>query len=344
MTSAQPADISSPKSSAFAEGPATLEASQLSKGTRLCSVDLQVRDGETLVVVGPSGAGKTSLLRVLAGLERPDSGTVRVRGRDLAMGAANRRIALVFSDDTLFPHLTLYENLAFPLRAKRVQRSIVQTRVQAIARHLEIAAHLNDRPARLSGGQRARAALGRALLSDPLVLLLDEPLAHIDPQLRARVQRYFSNIHEAFSGAAIHVTHDHTQAFALGGRVAIMMHGRIVQIGEPREVYDFPANIEIARFLGSPPMNLLNDDMYIIGIRPEHLSFSPDAALRGRVLAHECNGPDTYVRLQTEREEIVVRTAFGDTCVPPPGEEAGISLDPRFIRRFDRTTGRLLRD
>lgn len=343
-TSAPPTDTSSPKSSAFTEGAATLQASKLSKGTRIREIDLQVRDGETLVVLGPSGAGKTSLLRVLAGLERPDSGTIRVGGNELRASAANRRIALVFSDDTLFPHLTLYENLAFALKIKRLPGSIVKTRVEAIAQHFEISEHLHERPARLSGGERARASLGRALLSDPLVLLLDEPLAHVDPQLRARVQRYLRDIHQAFSGAAIHVTHEHVQAFALGRRLAIMMQGRIVQIGEPRDVYDFPATIDVARFLGSPPMNLLNDGMNIIGIRPEHLSFSAQADVRGRVLTHESNGPDLFVRLQSDRGEMLVRAAFGDTAVPAPGEEAGIAFDPRFVRRFDRNTGALLHD
>lgn len=321
---------------------AALQARDLCKGTRLRGVSLSVRDGETLVVLGPSGAGKTTLLRVIAGLEHTDSGTLLLDGRNLLrVPTQQRRVAVVFQDDALFPHMTVYENLAFALRMRRANVHEIDARVRSVANTLEIAAHLKHRPARLSGGERQRAALARAVLSDPRVLLLDEPLAHLDPQLRAHVRRQFIQFRREFSGAAIHVTHDHVEALSMGQRLAIMIEGRIVQTGEPEEVYHSPANVAVARFLGSPPMNLLEGDMEITGIRPEHVRIDPAAQLRGRVLACESSGADFFVQVLTTRGEVIARIAASQV-IPPTGAEIGIAFDERFIRRFDRTTGVLL--
>jgi|SRR5579884_710296 len=339
-TLAQSKDGSSPKSSAF-DKPALL-AQDLHKGRRLCGVSFSVADGETLVILGPSGAGKTSLLRLIAGLEAAESGSLALDGRDL-LGVApqHRRVAFVFQDDALFPHMTVYENLAFALRMKRARASEIDARVRDVASALDIAAHLRHRPARLSGGERQRAALARAVLSDPRVLLLDEPLAHLDPQLRVHVRRQFVQFRRAFSGAAIHVTHDHTEALSMGSRLAIMIEGRIVQIGEPARVYDAPANIEVARFFGSPPMNLLDGEMDITGIRPEHVQMDPSAQLRGRVLSRESTGADIFVQVSTPRGELLARVPASQNS-PNVGDEVGVVFDERFVRRFDRTTGVLL--
>ena len=305
-------------------------------------VSFSVDDGQTLVVLGPSGAGKTSLLRLVAGLESSDSGTLTLDGRDLLpLAPKRRRVAFVFQEDALFPHLTVYENLAFPMRMKRTRRAEIDARVRQVAGVLEIDAHLRERPARLSGGERQRAALARAILSDPRVLLLDEPLAHLDPQLRVYVRRQFIQFRREFAGAAIHVTHDHTEALAMGNRLAIMIGGRIVQTGDPDRVYDAPATTEVARFLGSPPMNLLNGEMQIVGIRPEHVRIDATAQLRGRVIARESTGADAFLQLSTPRGDLLARLS-GALRVPLIGEEVGISLDERFVRRFDRTTGALI--
>ena len=286
------------------------------------------------MVLGPSGAGKTTLLRVLAGLETSEGGSIRLDGRDItALPAQKRRIALVFQEDALFPHMSIRENLSFGGASAE--------QVAEIAGALEIADHLRERPARLSGGERQRAALARAMLSDPRVLLLDEPLAHLDPQLRVRVRRQFAGFRRHFSGPAIHVTHDHVEALSIGDRLAIMIDGRIVQHGTPREVYDSPANLRIARFFGSPAMNLLEAEMEIHGIRPEHVRFDEASGLRGRVLAHEFTGADTFVRVATARGEMLARCTNAGAC-PAIAQEVGIALLPAFVRRFNRTTGDLI--
>ncbi len=294
------------------------------------------------MILGPSGAGKTSLLRVIAGLEDAESGTLELDGRDLlGMPGQRRRVGIVFQEDALFPHMTIFENLAFALRMKRERSAEIASRVDAVAQALDIASHLRHRPSRLSGGERQRAALARAVLSDPRVLLLDEPFAHLDPQLRAHVRRQFVTFRHTFTGAAIHVTHDHVEAMSIGDRLAIMMNGGIVQCGEPQTVYDFPANVEIARFLGSPPMNLLDGEMEITGIRPENVRIDPHAALRGSVVSRERAGADTFVQVRTPLGEVSARLQQTQP-VPQIGEELGVAFDQRFVRRFDRTTGALL--
>jgi ABC-type sugar transport system ATPase subunit len=326
-------DASLPKSFAFAE---LRKVFRDIRGRRaaLDGVSFSVGDGETFVVLGPSGAGKTTLLRVLAGLERADGGSIQLDGRDItSLPAHKRRIAMVFQDDALFPHLSIRENLRFA--------GASEERMQSVARALDIDAHVAERPARLSGGERQRAALARAVLSDPRVLLLDEPFAHLDPQLREHVRRQFAEFRKNFSGAAIHVTHDHVEALAIADRLAIMIDGRFVQHGTPREVYDFPANIRVARFFGSPAMNLLNGEMEIAGIRPEHVRLDDTSAFRGRVIAHEYSGADTFVRIATPRGEMLVRCPAADT-LPAADREVGIDLPPAFVRRFNRTTGDLL--
>lgn len=323
-----------PKSFAFADLRKTFRDAR-GRRAALDGVSFSVGDGETLVVLGPSGAGKTTLLRVLAGLEAADSGSIALDGRDItSLQPDRRRIAMVFQDDALFPHMTIAQNLAFA--------GAGEDRVHSVARALEIDRHLRERPARLSGGERQRAALARAVLSDPRVLLLDEPLAHLDPQLRVHVRRQFAEFRRQFSGAVIHVTHDHVEALSVGDRLAIMIDGRIIQHGSPRDVYNYPSNVRVARFFGSPAMNLLDGEVEIAGIRPEHVQFDETSALRGRVLAHEFTGADTFVRVATSRGEVLARCSAADNP-PLPGREVGIHLPLAHVRRFDRTTGDLLK-
>ena len=295
-----------------------------------------------LVVLGPSGAGKSTLLRVIAGLETPDSGTIALDGRDLLTAPpAQRRVALMFQDDALFPHMTVYENLAFPLRLRRVPRAHADARIREAAHALDIARHLEERPARLSGGERQRAALARAVLSDPRMLLLDEPLAHLDPQLRVHVREQFAHFRRSFPGVAVYVTHDHVEALAVADLLAVLMNGRIEQFGAPQTVYDYPANVRVARFLGSPPMNVLDGDECLFGIRPEHVLLDAAAPLRGRVLDVRSSGPDRYVHVRTQRGELIVRSQ-ADLPAFSRGDEVGIRFAAAHVRRFDRSTGALL--
>lgn len=294
------------------------------------------------MILGPSGAGKTTLLRVIAGLEQPDSGALRLDGRDLLQVPVSRRqVALVFQDDALFPQMTVFENLAFPLRMRRTPAAHIEKRVRESAAALSIERHLRERPARLSGGERQRAALARALLSDPRLLLLDEPLAHLDPQLRARVREQFETFRASFRGAAVHVTHDHVEALAIADTLAIMIDGRIVQYGDPQRIYDFPGSIEVARFLGSPPMNVIDDDMHLLGIRPERVHIDSQARLRGVITGLQRTGADRFLRARTPRGEIVLRLLEGQS-VPESGSEIGIAFEQTDVRRYDRSTGLLL--
>ncbi len=302
--------------------------------TALDRVSFSVRDRERLVILGPSGAGKTTLLRVIAGLERPDAGSVLVDDREAASRPAEeRRVAIVFDRDALFPHLTLRQNLVFALRGERGG----DDRVEAAAHDLGIAAHLQKRPRELSAGERQRASLARAMLSDPRVLLLDEPLSHLEPSLRAQVRRSFLAFSRSFNGAVIHVTHDHAEALTAGDRLAVMIDGAILQCDAPQRVYDYPANTRVARFFGTPPMNLIDDGMETLGIRPENVRLQNGGPLRGRVVTVESTGADAFVRMQTAKGELIARVPVA--AVPDVGEEVAVTLPQEHVRRFDRAGG-----
>jgi multiple sugar transport system ATP-binding protein len=313
------------------------------KGSRRAALDgvsFSVADGETLVVLGPSGAGKTTLLRVIAGLESADAGSIIIDDRDATnLSAERRRVAIVFDEDALFPHMNVSENLAFALHLQRVEKSAIAERIAQTAQNLGIAAHLKKRPAALSAGERQRASLARAVLSDPRVLLLDEPLAHLEPALRAHVRRGFAEFSKSFGGAVIHVTHDHAEALTAGDRLAIMIEGKIVQCDKPQRVYDYPATTGVAKFFGSPPMNLLEDGMDTIGIRPEHVSLDNGGTLRGRVSAVESTGADAFVRFATQKGEVLARVSA--LAAPRVGDEVTASLPEAHVRRFDREAGAL---
>ncbi|HEX5275705.1 MAG TPA: ABC transporter ATP-binding protein [Candidatus Rubrimentiphilum sp.] len=302
--------------------------------TALDGVSFSVRDRERLVVLGPSGAGKTTLLRVIAGLERADEGSIFIDDRNAGgLPPEKRRVAIVFDRDGLFPHLTLRRNLAFALRGDRTGND----RIEGAARDLGIAAHLDKRPGELSAGERQRASLARAILSDPRVLLLDEPLSHLEPSLRAQVRRTFLAFSSSFGGAVVHVTHDHAEALTSGDRLAVMIGGKILQCDSPQRVYDYPANASVARFFGTPPMNLIDDGMETLGIRPENVRLQNGGSLRGRVIAVESTGADAFVRMETPKGELIARVPAAS--VPHVGEEVAATLPQEHVRRFDRSGG-----
>lgn len=219
---------------------------------------LHAADGEYLVILGPSGCGKTTLLRLIAGLDRPDAGTIAIGGRDFAGARPHERgIGMISQDSALYPHMTVARNLAFPLRTRRVDRAEIDRRIESLSQLLRITPLLRRKPGELSGGERQRAALGRALIIQPRALLLDEPLSHLDAHLRDELRRELKRIHQQLQPTVIHVTHDQDEAVELGERIALMAEGRMQQIGTPEEVSRRPANRFVAGFLGRPPINFL---------------------------------------------------------------------------------------
>ncbi len=243
-------------------------------------IDLMTKDGEFLVLLGPSGCGKTTLLRMIAGFERPSAGELLIGGEvvnDLPPRA--RKIAMVFQSYALYPHMTVFKNIAFPLKAQHVERSKIPQKVEWAASLFGIGHLLQRKPRELSGGERQRVALARALVREPSVFLLDEPLSNLDAQLRASARDELQQFQRRIGTTTIYVTHDQVEAMGLGDRVVVMRAGTVRQIGTPQQIYHEPADTFVARFVGSPPMNLVQHQDYILGFRPEH--FLPKGTQNG---------------------------------------------------------------
>jgi multiple sugar transport system ATP-binding protein len=295
-------------------------------------LDLQIADGELFVMLGPSGCGKTTTLRCIAGLEEETSGQI-VIGDEVVSGLrpSQRDIAMVFQFYALYPHMSVRDNLAFPLRAAKRPEAEVDERVNEAARMLRLEPFLTRRPGRLSGGEQQRVALGRAMVRHPKAFLMDEPLTNLDAELRADMRAELKHVQQRLNSTMIYVTHDQTEAMALGHRIAIMNDGRLEQLGAPMEVYDRPATLFAARFIGSPPMNLIEAEVtnghltsaggltiaapdgvrgrVIAGVRPENLTVSesdPDGA-PGRVVSREALGDETIYVVETEAGLLNVR-------------------------------------
>jgi multiple sugar transport system ATP-binding protein len=271
---------------------------------------LEVDDGEFLILVGPSGCGKSTALRMVAGLERISDGTISIGDRVVNdVPPKDRDIAMVFQNYALYPHMTVERNLGFGLRRRRMASEDVRARVDDVSRLLGLEDLLRRRPGQLSGGQRQRVAMGRALVREPEVFLLDEPLSNLDAQLRVQMRSELKRLHERVGATTIYVTHDQVEAITLGERIAVLSGGVLQQVGAPQEVYDHPANVFVARFIGSPPMNLLKGNAsrgsiwlgdvefrdpqvpegeVLVGIRPEGL----------RPVGQEPDGPTLEVDVE----------------------------------------------
>jgi multiple sugar transport system ATP-binding protein len=236
------------------------------------AVNLLTREGEFMVFLGPSGSGKTTLLRMIAGLEAPTRGDVLIGGRVVTrLPPRERRIAMVFQSYALYPHLSVYKNIVFPLRAQKVPKEQRRGKVEWAAGLLGIGELLERKPRELSGGERQRVALARAIVREPSVFLLDEPLSNLDAKLRASAREELTQFHKRIGTTTIYVTHDQVEAMAMGDRIVVLDKGVVRQVGSPREVYDQPADTFVATFLGSPPMNLVDHGDVLVGFRPEHL-------------------------------------------------------------------------
>jgi ABC-type sugar transport system ATPase subunit len=328
------------------------------EGTRaekaaLQHLDLTIPAGELVVLVGPSGCGKSTTLRIVAGLEEPTTGHVLIDGRDVtAVPPAQRDIAMVFQSYALYPHMTVYENLAFALRIRKLPDAEIRRRVEEVARSLAIEAYLDRRPKALSGGQRQRVAIGRAVVRSPKVFLFDEPLSNLDAKLRGDMRREIARIHLEARTTAMYVTHDQVEAMTLADRIVVLRDGTIQQVGTPLEIYDAPANRFVAGFFGTPTMNFLpvrgpgfeltglvdrpaGDDV-TLGIRPERIGLEERARampLPARVGIREVLGAEVVLHLDSAAGEITVRTDV--RAAARPGDQLTVWLDPATVHVFD---------
>ena len=327
--------------------------------TVLHPLDLSIEDGEFVVIVGPSGCGKSTLLRLIAGLDEPSGGRIAIGGADVTDRApAERGVAMVFQSYALYPHLTVRENIAFPLKVAKRPRAEIATRVAEVADMLDLTALLDRRPRALSGGQRQRVSIGRAVVRRPQVLLLDEPLSNLDTELRVRMRHAFARLHQQLGTTMVYVTHDQLEAMTLANRIVVMSEGRVEQVGAPLELYERPATLAVARAIGSPGMNLLpvravgehavalaggvrvrvaarlgaDDAELMLGVRPEHLVLDPAGPFRGPVELFERLGPLSFAHLSTP-DGVIVAQLPGDHAVTL-GETLSFMVAPRLARVF----------
>jgi multiple sugar transport system ATP-binding protein len=318
----------------------------------LREVSLSVEDGELVAVVGPSGCGKSTLLSIVAGLDVPTAGEVRIDGRAVnALSPRERDVAMVFQSYALYPHMTVRRNLAFPLEVGKVGRREIDARVLEVASLLGLEPLLDRRPGELSGGQRQRVALGRALVRRPRVFLLDEPLSNLDAALRVSVRAELKKLHERLGATFVYVTHDQAEAMTLADRIAVLRDGSLEQVGAPREIYGNPATSFVARFVGTPQMNLVPPGVLGLdasggeaGIRPEDLRVSlhpSPGSLEARVWLVEPMGSETWVTVEREGARLVARC--GSDFDAPAGRAVHLGLELPRVHRFDARTGRRLR-
>ncbi|HEY9857192.1 MAG TPA: sn-glycerol-3-phosphate ABC transporter ATP-binding protein UgpC [Stenomitos sp.] len=329
-------------------------------------LNLRIEDKEFLVLVGPSGCGKSTALRMIAGLEDISGGFLSIG--DMVVNdihPKNRDIAMVFQNYALYPHMTCYENMAFALKLRKMPKAEIHGKVMEAAKSLEIEHLLERKPKALSGGQRQRIAIGRAIVREPKVFLMDEPLSNLDAKLRVSMRAEIKKLHQRLQTTFVYVTHDQTEAMTLGDRIAIMKAGDLQQCDTPHEVYNNPANLFVATFIGSPQMNLLDgtmkvagseavvegkgfkfvlpkkssfrDGAVVVGIRPEHMTVTQgDLGLVGQVEVTEPMGFETYVYLPGDRGPIIARVS--EEHAPKVGETVRFTVDPAKIHVFDPQT------
>jgi multiple sugar transport system ATP-binding protein len=330
----------------------------------LAHFSLDVAPGEFLVLVGPSGCGKSTALRSIAGLETPDSGRIFIGDRDVTdVQPRDRDIAMVFQNYALYPHMTVFDNLAFGLKLRKTPKPEIETRVREAATLLGLERYLERKPKALSGGERQRVALGRALVRRPAVFLFDEPLSNLDAQLRVHMRAELHRLHQQLDATMIYVTHDQVEAMTLGDRIAVLKSGLLQQVDAPLAVYERPVNRFVAGFLGSPAMNFTDAVVdgagvrvgearwpaeaalasalagragakLTAGVRPEHLALSdsPDA-LRGTVEFSELLGAETLLYVKTSAGRLVVRVA--PEHMRAAGTNVGLVPEPGSLRLFD---------
>jgi multiple sugar transport system ATP-binding protein len=315
-------------------------------------LSLEIADGEFMVLVGPSGSGKTTALRMLAGLESVSDGEVSIGGRVVNRVAPRERdIAMVFQDSALYPQMTVFDNLAFGLRRRKVSREEIQRRVSDAAGVLDIGALLERKPGQLSGGQAQRVALGRALVREPQVFLMDEPLSNLDAKLRTQTRGEIRRLQLSVRTTTVYVTHDQVEAMTMGDRIAVMNDGVLEQVGTPEELYERPANRFVAGFIGSPAMSFLEPAAAValglreavVGVRPEHARRWREGLigpLRGTVAFVEALGRETFLGVDVGDTRLIV---FEEgRAAADVGSEISFGLVEDGLRYFDPSSGRAL--
>jgi len=317
----------------------------------LRGVDLEAADGELLAVLGPSGSGKSTLLRAVAGLEAIDEGRVLIGGRDVTdVPPGRRNVSMVFQSYALFPHMTVEENIAFGLEVRDVPRREARERARSAAALVSCQSVLERRPGALSGGERQRVALARALVREPEVFLLDEPLSNLDAELRVLMRVELKALHGRVGGTMLYVTHDQVEALVLGDRVAVLREGVLEQVGTPDDLWHRPVNTFVARFVGSPAMNLLpaegplrveglpGDRRLQLGVRADALRLVADGGLAVQVSLVEVVGPDALVHLRADGCALVARVPAEER--PRAGDSVRVGVRRADVHLFDAETGR----
>ena len=276
-------------------------------------LSLEIRDGEFVVLLGPSGCGKTTTLRMLAGLETVSTGDIFIEGERVNdVPTQHRDLAMVFQSYALYPHMTIAENIGYPLRVRKFDKAQRVERVNRVAAMLEIESLLERKPRQLSGGERQRVALARAIVREPRAYLMDEPLSNLDARLRVQMRGELKRLQHQLGTTTIYVTHDQAEAMTLASRVAVMRKGRLQQFDTPMNIYNHPANRFVAEFVGSPSMNFIDGELVTIGIRPEHIEVFTeprDGAIEATVYVTELMGNETFVFLSVGANRLIARAS-----------------------------------
>ena len=304
-------------------------------------LDLVIEDGEFVVFVGPSGCGKSTLLRLIAGLEDTSGGNIDIDGRDVTGEApAKRKLAMVFQSYALYPHMSVRNNIAFPLKMAGEDKAVIDRKVEEAARVLNLTAYLERRPGQLSGGQRQRVAIGRAIVRQPSAFLFDEPLSNLDAELRVSMRSELTELHRRLRTTMIYVTHDQVEAMTMADKIVVLNAGNIEQVGSPMELYRTPNSLFVAGFIGSPKMNLIDGapaakyNVKTIGVRPEHLGISTTAGeWKATVGVAEHLGSDTFLHVQAEGVGPLTVRADGELAVDH-GDTIWLTPDVTKLHRF----------
>lgn len=311
-------------------------------------VDLTVEEGEFIIFVGPSGCGKSTLLRMIAGLEETSRGQIMIGDRDATAEPPNKRgLAMVFQSYALYPHMSVRDNVGFPLKSAGLPKAEIDAKVNEAARVLKLDDYLDRHPKDLSGGQRQRVAIGRSIVRDPTAFLFDEPLSNLDAALRVEMRYEIAKLHQSLKSTMIYVTHDQVEAMTLADRIVVLEFGKIAQVGSPRELYEKPANLFVAQFIGSPRMNVfpasaitafsLPENVVSLGIRPEHISVvAPGSGkLSGTVDVLEYLGADTFVIMSCGEAGQITLRINGSTPLEP-GDSADLEFAKDNVHAFDQ--------